>query len=395
MNRINEIEARLSAITAEIATADATKLGELETEVNALKDERSAIVADAEKRKALLDGITTGAVPATIIDTPAAEEKREKKLTDIEKRAADFVATNKKEVEARSLLTSTTGIAKPTQVQQEINDAYGTEVSSLVDMITVTDCTGMATYRIPIMTDGLDADAATEGTAPTAGDITVSYVDLTPSTYNVLSYVSKEIKKQTPVVYDMKVVQAARTALRKKASKVIVDAIYAQVKTDGLCTVKEYAKDATNGVKIDATTLRSIVFAYGGTEGVGNGTLVLNKTDLIAFGDVRGTNEKKAVYEITPDANNENTGIIKDGGLSVRYVINSNCTAFAGNKEASQKTMIYGNLKYAEMGTWGNAEITTSTEYKFAEGLLAVLGEASLDVDVNAKNGFLVVTIGA
>ena len=84
------------------------------------------------------------------------------------------------------------------------------------------------------------------------------------------------------------------------------------------------------------------MLSYGGDEfSGGQGVLFLNKTDLIALGDVRGTNEKKAVYEITPDAN-PNTGIIKDGGLAVKYCICSALTACAGTSQsatAKQRTM--------------------------------------------------------
>lgn len=381
--RLNEIKERKSAIIAEIDTADEARMSELEKETADLEKEERDILAKLELR-------------GRLNEKPEVQpEERGSKMTEREQRAAKFAETNKESFSTRSLLTTTTGIAKPTKTQQDINDAYGVEVSSLIDMITVTDCTGIGTYTVPIMTAGLTAGATTEGTAPTAGDITVSTVSMTPTAFNVLSYVSKMLKKQTPVAYETKVVQAARTALRKKASKVIVDAIYAQAAESGLCTTNEKAKDATNGKKIDEKTLRDIVMNYGGDEGVGNGVLILNKTDLIAFGDVRGTNEKKAVYEITPDAGNENTGTIKDGGLVVRYVINSNCTAFSGNKGASQKTMIYGNPRFCEMAVWGDFEVSTSTEYKFAEGLLAVLGECELDADVVAKNGFEVLTIGA
>ena len=244
---------------------------------------------------------------------------------------------------------------------------------------------------MPITTAESAASERTDGTAPTGSDITVSYVDLTPNMFTVLSYVSRFLKQQSPAQYEAKVVQAARRALRRKANKACVDAIYAS----SLVTTKEYAKSTTNGTAITATTLREIVLNYGGNEAVGSGVLILNKADLIGFGDVRGTNEKKAVYEITPDADNACTGIIKDGGLSVRYIISNDCTAFHGNKNTSQKTMIYGNPKFLEFAVWGDAEIRTSEDYKFAEGLLSVLGDASFDADVNTKNGFEIVTIGA
>ena len=73
-----------------------------------------------------------------------------------------------------------------------------------------------------------------------------------------------------------------------------------------------------------------IVDEYGGDDNLFGGegvVLFLNKKDLIAFGDVRSSTTLQPVYEIIPDGNNPNTGVIKDGGLSVKYCINANCTA--------------------------------------------------------------------
>lgn len=370
--RLNEIKERKEAILTEIDAADEARMAELETELDELEKEERELQKKLDLRSRL--GKTE----------PKPDGREE---NTAEARAKEFAKTNHTSVNTRALLLSGGTIAQPTGVAGEINEQHEVQVSSLIDMITVTDCTGMGTYRVPYEKNGLTANAKEEGKAATESEMEFGYIDLTPNAFNVLSYVSKQIKKQTPLMYESKVTKAARTALRKKASKLTVDAIYAQAVDGGMCATKELA--------IDATTLRNIAFAYGGEEGIAGGVLILNKKDLVAFGDVRGTNEKKAVYEITPDAGNENTGIIKDGGLSVRYVINSNCNALSDKPAAGTKTMIYGNPKYAEMGTWGDIDISTSEDYKFAEGLLSVLGETLLDVDVVVKNGFLVATAKA
>lgn len=375
--RLNQIMERKAAIVTEIDGADEARMKELEEEVIALDQEEKEIRSKLELKQRLGNAV------------PKPDERGNE--TELEERAKKFAETNKTKVNTRALLVSGGTIAKTTEASNVINDMYGVEVSALVDMVYVEDCTGMGTHRVPYVSAGSEANEGIEGSVGTESNPTFGYVDLTPKDFDVLSYVSKQVKKQSPLMYEEKVKAAARTALRKKASKAIVDAIYAST----LCTSKEYAKDTTNGVKIGATTLREIAFAYGGDEGIGGGVLILSKADLIAFGDVRGTNEKKAVYEITPDAGNENTGTIKDGGLVVKYVINSNCNTFHGNKNASKNTMIYGNPKYCEMDTWGDIEIATSEDYKFAEGLLTVRGETLLDADVTVKNGFVVVKIGA
>ena len=172
---------------------------------------------------------------------------------------------------------------------------------------------------------------------------------------------------------------------------------------NNLIEFKDFDKDNDSMIQaynmsgdIDDKTLRNIVFAYGGEDNLFGGegvVLLLSKKDLIAFGDVRSSTTKQAVYEITPDGRNPNTGIIKDGGLSVRYCINANCTAYceAEGTEAGVSTMIVGDPMNYKLGLFGDYEITVSEDYKFGEGLLAVRGEVLVAGNVIKDKGFVVV----
>lgn len=130
---------------------------------------------------------------------------------------------------------------------------------------------------------------------------------------------------------------------------------------------------------------------YGGDDAVeGGGVLLLNKDDLIAFGDVRGTNEKKAVYEIEFDDGSTTTGIIKDGGLAVRFCIDNALSALSASGTAAGKyCMVYGKPLAYQLDLFGPYSVEVSKDYKFAEGLLAVMGEAMIGGNVISYNGFL------
>lgn len=319
----------------------------------------------------------------------------------IEERANTFVKEHKTKAtfeEMRNVLLATGTLAKPTKVGG-INEPFNT-VSSLVDQITVEDMTGVGTYKEAYVKAWQSAGAATDGTASTASDPTFRTAQFTPFLMDVLTYVSREIRKQTPLQYEEKVRKGALIALRKKVNEWIVTGngtaaiygIYNAVNTES-APEKIYDELALTG-QIGADTLRKIVFAYGGDENVGgNARLYLNKTDLIAFGDVRGTNEKKTVYEITPDGNNPNTGIIKDGGLSVPYTICSNVVGYdaATATSVGVKTMIYGDPSCYKLGLHGDFEVRDSEDYKFAEGLIAVRGEVMVSGNLIADKGMLVV----
>lgn len=155
--------------------------------------------------------------------------------------------------------------------------------------------------------------------------------------------------------------------------------------------------DASNKGVVKENTLRKIAFAYGGNDEIdGGAVLFLNKTDLVAFGDVRGTNEKKAVYEIIPDGTNPNVGVIKDGGLSVNYCIMSGLSACNGTAEsatAKTPTMFYGNPKNFELDLFSNYEIKVSEDFAFTSLMDTIVGDAEIGGDVVVKNGFVAYTI--
>ena len=353
----------------------------------------------AEPAPAAPDGEGARSI-SKITETRGASKMNDDKQK-IEERANTFVKEHKTKAtfeEMRNVLLATGTLAKPTKVGG-INEPFNT-VSSLVDQITVEDMTGVGTYKEAYVKAWQSAGAATDGTASTASDPTFRTAQFTPFLMDVLTYVSREIRKQTPLQYEEKVRKGALIALRKKVNEWIVTGngtaaiygIYNAVNTES-APEKIYDELALTG-QIGADTLRKIVFAYGGDENVGgNARLYLNKTDLIAFGDVRGTNEKKTVYEITPDGNNPNTGIIKDGGLSVPYTICSNVVGYdaATATSVGVKTMIYGDPSCYKLGLHGDFEVRDSEDYKFAEGLIAVRGEVMVSGNLIADKGMLVV----
>lgn len=381
MSRMKEIEARLSAIAQE-ADTEGADLDALNAEVDALTQEREALIVKEETRRNLLGKIADGSLGTPSAVQPPAVDSEAQRYAD------DFVKTNRMTVnvpEMRSVLLSGGTIATPTKVSG-INDLPG-GVSSIVDMVTVEDCTGMSADKVALVTADSSASANTEGSAASTSEPTFAYVTISPTTYSLVSYVSNEIRRQSPLNYTEKVRASAVKALRRKAAEVITTAV----------TDSTYG-DEIIASAVTASTLRTIAMTYGADDEVpGNAVLFLNKTDLIAFGDVRGTNEKKAVYEITPDSNNPNTGIIKDGGLSVRYCINPNCNALTGGTNTSttktKPTMFYGNPRAIKLDLFGGMEIKASEDYKFAEDLLAVLGKASFGADLVVKGGIVKVSI--
>lgn len=294
---------------------------------------------------------------------------------EAEKRAQAFADSGRMTIDntdARAVLVSSGTLATPTEVGG-INDVVGAKVSSIVDLVKVTDASGMGAYKVAYVDTDATAATQTEGGEYNASEPTFGTVEINPKTEAVVSYISKQARKQTPLNYQAKVNESALVALRKRAAKVITDSILA---SDIITKL--------TGVALDEKFLRKVALSYGNDESVvGAATLFINKADLITLGDVRGS-DKKPVYEITPDASNPNTGIIKDGGLSVPYCIDSNLTS---------GTTVYGQARCYELALFSNYEIAVSEDHKITSGLLTIVGDVELGGDVVVKNGFVVTTV--
>lgn len=366
-DEITELEAAL----ADAEAAEAAEEAAAENTEENPEEKRSAGAAGAEQR---------GFNPvATYGGAKHTEKRGAQQSNEAEKRAQNFAATNRMSIgapEARSVLISSGKIATPTEVGG-ITEMFNT-VSSIVDMVKVTNCEGMGKYRVAIQTAQATAAKQTEGAAAANSEPAFAYVDIDPETAAVLSYISKQVRKQSPLNYTEKVRASALVALRAYAAKLITDKIVA----DADKLTEDVAVTA-----IAADTLRKIALNYGGDENVvGDAVLFLNKKDLVKFGDVRGTQEKKAVYEITPDTSNPNTGIIKDGGLAVKYCLNSNL---------AEGKIIYGQPKNFELGLFGNYEINVSEDFAIDKLMLTIVGDVELGGAVIKKGGFVVATVGA
>jgi hypothetical protein len=299
-----------------------------------------------------------------------------------------MVYENARSMVKRAALT-TAGTVGPTGVSG-INDPAGNAISDFIDLIKITDATGMAAYKVAYLTADATAAARTEGQAPSESAPTFDSVTLSPNLKGIIAYISREIRKQSPLQYESKVNESVTRSLRRVLSQMAVEKVLASTLNETLTVT-----GASGAELFTPHLLSDIILAYGGDEGVdGAAVLVLNKADLKAFAAVRGKNEYLPVYSITPDAANPSMGVIKDNnGLSCRYCLNKNVAALstASLSGTAKKGMFYGNPQCAEMALWGGVDVNVNEGYKFGEGLLTILGEVTADAAVTTPKGFVVV----
>ena len=351
---------------------------ELDT-LKAKKDELEKELAEINAQIAELDKPAEEGQPQRKLNFMKKEERGEKKMTIEERKAKaeEFAKVGRATYgaeETRAVLVSSGKIATPTEVDG-INENGFAGVSSIIDLVKVVNCEGMGKNRIAYtVTDAVAAKHTENSTAGGTG-ATFDFVDIAPESIAILDGISKQTKKQSPLQYEAKVKEKAMLALRKEASRIVIEKVLASKLVS-----------AQTASALDQNAVRDIVLNYGGDEGVdGVAYLVLNKADLITLGKVRGSNEKKAVFEIIPDTN-PNTGTIKDGGTIVKYCLNKNLTA---------GTMLYGNLKNIELDLFSNYEIKVSEDFMFDKLMDAIRGDVELGAEVVAQGGIVKITVGA
>lgn len=355
MQRLKEIEARKAELRAEVEGAEETRLAEIKAEADKLAKEEAEIRSRME-----LGEMLQGTAPV--------EAKQE------ESRAAAFARTGRMNIpmfkENRALLVSTGNLAKPTRVATDIAE-LPTAVCSIVDDVEVIDATGTGSWDFPYRATDAAAADITEGNVigGTAG--TFNHVSISGAAWGVLDEISNQVKKMTPVAYAASVQSNAYLALRKKAKEKITAAIIAS-------TIAE----TRNSVALDATFVRNLVLNFGGDEGVAGGTkLYINKADLATLGAVRGTQDKKPVFDI--EFTDENNGIIRDGGTAVRFSINSSLTT---------GVQLYGQPRTVKLLLWDGYEVSTDDGgVYFQKNTMGVRGLQTAGVDLCAFHGMQII----
>lgn len=429
--RLKEINARRAEIRALLESDAEADIDELTRELDALDREEASLISrrDAVARlnrsgeigghgdRGSGDGPTPGPVNPIIGRSgahgeaaggglPSGVNSRAAYLADLqgirvddaEARAAQFVTEQRMTIQTdalrRSLTLSSGNIAQPSRVSG-INAGQNL-VSGIVDMVYIVDANGMGEDSVAYeVSGGQKADIKKDdGSVTPESTPTLKIAKITPVLVSTLSYVSRNIRRTTPLNYQARVSDSSLAALRQKTGGLIVTGNPAAAKAEITGILKAAAIDSGTDleiVSIDHTTLRKIALKYGGAANVeGGGVLLLNKEDLIAFGDIRGKNELKPVYEIEFSEASTTTGTIKDGGLTVRFCIVDDLPALsAAATAAGSYSMCYGKPYAYQLDLFGPYEVSVSEGYKFGEGLLTVMGEAMIGGNVITENGFI------
>lgn len=421
--RANDLKARLADIAKRACDIkDINKNSDDEKELKAANEELDKLLAEKAEKEAELEGLKAELdeldKQIAELDKPAEDPKPEEDpqpnperkaflnfgvnntdpkqpqarggqnimtLEERQARAKALVDTNTIKIDKRAILVSSEKIATPTGVGG-INDNMN-RVSSLFDLVKKVNCEGMGANKIAYEISIGTAYDQTEGQPVEEGDPEYDYVTINPESVMALASLSKQVRRQSPLDYEGKVVDSVDKAVRVKLNAKIT----AAVKASALLGKPAILKIAA----IDEKTLRNIALNYGGEDSIyGDAWLFLNQKDLVAFGEIYNDLTSRPVYDITPDTANPNTGIIKAGGLSVRYCLNKHCTALEDASE-NDVTMFYGQPENIELDLFSDVEVNVSEDFKFSSNMLTIRGDVEAGSAITKLNGIIAVTKAA
>ena len=308
----------------------------------------------------------------------------------------------------KSVTLATGTLAQPTGAGTDIRDALGYGVGAIIDQVYVQDLNGMSAYLEPYVISEPDAKGAkvttAAGTARAASDDPqLGVAKIAPYELTTTSYVDRNISRLTPANYYAKIFAMAMKSMRRSTVGMIFNGD-GQATNDmfGVKTAKNMAGSpiyaSLDVEEVGPDLLTELMFAYGGDEELGgNCRLYLNKKDLLALGKLRGTNEKRRLFDIVPDAANPNTGTIREGGTIVPYSIASKLTALSASVKGSSaiQTMVYGDPTNYELGLFGPYTVRVDESVKAVERMLTILGDAMVGGNLIVDKGFVVATLPA
>jgi HK97 family phage major capsid protein len=365
LQQIRAINETLAKLKEEVKEATQERLAAIESEKDKLINERDGLMEKYRQQ------IETDFENGEEIDSPVELNQRHQQEA-IEKRARDLLEKRAISIDSVDLLSN--------QGQSNTLNQSFIVPSNLVDAIGIKSMIGIETYEKAYVKTDPEGVYTAEGVAAAATEPTYGYATLGRAKITAYAELPEEVEKLAPAMYVTDVQRSLAQALKIKLGKQILLGDGATNHLTGINSAAAIQAATDLEVSaIDENTLDDIIFAYGGDEELSPGVLILSKGALRDFHKVRGTNEKKKVYNI--DLKNKTI----DG---VPYIINSAYKAPA-SAAASEVFMAYGSLSNYELAAFAPVEMSKSSDYKFKEGQTAYKAVGIFGGNVVSWNGFI------
>ena len=220
IKRMTEINARKAELRAMLEGNTEVNLDEIETELRNLDTE----FKELEKRKATIDGINMGTIPANEIPNPVASRSDAAADSEKEYRSAwlrNIRGLELTDAETRALTTATNsaGAAVPTITRNKIIEKVK-QYCPLLDKIDLLRVPGGV--KVPAEGTTTDAQTHKEGAAITADADTLVEVALAGYEVTKLVTISKSVEKMSIDAFENWLVNKIARKIAEKISKLII-----------------------------------------------------------------------------------------------------------------------------------------------------------------------------
>lgn len=393
------LKAKNDEITAKRAegedvNATVEKLQEVNDELNRLCAERDELQAKIDE---ILDAMPSEepvveevnleekerSMPKNVNEHPIVERmepiaQKDDRMERMAKIGEDLKAKRAVKVSSNTILVPThdKGVIEPTFQQY----------SSIVDRVNQVNLNGGESYRAPYEKGVSDAEAGTEGTAPTGEHETqFDYAEINKTKIVAYAEVSEEVVKLPSANYAERVLAGITTSIKKKIAEQIINGAGTSNTFTGITSSAEgnkcvLANDDIELTAIDENTLTSLIGAVGGDEAIeGDITIILTKVDLLAFAQLR---------DPATGAKLHNVDFARQTIDGIPYIISSKLHSVASAIKG-QYCIIAGILSSYEEAIFSDIEIMESKDYKFKEGMVCYRGTVFAGGNTTKYRGFI------
>ena len=370
---MEQVEARLAEIKAEVE-GEGADIEALNAEVDQLVERQSAIRAEAEEKRSLLDKVAK--MKTTPIDK--IEEKEEKKMEEkIELRNtpeyiqayANYIKTNDM-TELRALLTQNGGgdVQVPSLVYDIVKTAW--ERDGVMALVRKAYLKG--NLRVSFELSAGDATIHTEGQTVSEESLTLGVVQLTPIAIKKWISISDEALDMAAEPYLAYIYDELTYKIAKKAA----DTVIAKIEACG--TASTTGSVAVPVITASTVTIGTVAEAMANlSDEAQNPVVIMNK---LTWGAVK-TAQYANKYAVDPFE-----------GLKV--VFNNSIKAFSA-ASTGDTYMIVGDLGHGALANFPNGdEITVKRDdYTLATSdLVRFIGREYVGIGIVAPNAFVKVT---
>ena len=388
MEELRRLQAELDSIKEEERKA--------EEEKTKLEEERALLRKNAESIEVKENTEDRSLIGANKINKPGEEERKmeeDKKVLEERGQALKEGKQIKVDYEDRAVTVSSGSVLVEKKYKRTIDESFQ-GVSALVDRVNSIQLDGGDSYSVPFEKSYGEGEGKAEGEDYAETEPETDYVETGRAKITAYTEITKELTKLPNANYQALVIKRVRDAIRKKMGKQIITGNGTSNTIKGIYNADEKVLPKSEGADIeietiDADTLNTIVFAYGGDEAIEDEQeLILNKKDIEAFSKVKDASGR-FVYKITRNGQTGRIGYAQ-GGVEVPYTINSACKALSDSATGNGDfTMIYGALSSFELPVFSPLEIEESRDYQFKKGIIAYRGDVTIGGTVAKYKGFV------